>query len=592
MSEVRRSAGRLTRLAGRREVPLAVALLSIVLALPALRVGLFGDDYVHRAILLGRSETGQRIVPVRDLFSFVSEATRPWMIDVGYLPWWADPNLRIALGRPLTALTHMADYALWPDAFAVQHLHSLLWCAAGVGLVALLYRKLFSATLVAAAAGVFFAVEDAHALPAGWLANRNALVCLVAGTGVILLHLAWRRHPTPWRLAAALAALAVGLGCGEATLGALAYVAAWQLTCEQSPWPRRLAPLIPYGVVVVVWRVAYQWLGFGTSGSTLYVDPGVQPLLFLEALLERWPVLLLGQWLEVPIDLWLMLPRTAQIATSAVGIAATAGLMAVVWGLLKRERLARFWALGMGLSLVPLCAAFPMDRLLVFSGIGAFGLLAMLLESMGVWPWLPGSGAAAFGRRFAWLLLILHGPLAAARLPLRVALLPWFGKTFSVAAERGPDGPEVAGQTFVFVNGNDFPVVYGRIIRQIEGLGTPPRRVAQLSSVSTPNTVRREDSRTLVIHPVGGFLSFSLDRLLASPTRTFQVSERVERPDFVAEVRSVTSDSRPEEVAFRFRRPLEDPALRWLYWKDGNLIEFPLPGVGESVTLRESLLVQ
>lgn len=130
------------------------------------------------------------------------------------------------------------------------------------------------------------------------------------------------------------------------------------------------------------------------------------------------------------------------------------------------------------------------------------------------------------------------------------------------------------------------------MIRQLEGSAPVPRRVAQLASITTSNSVFREDARTLVITPEGGYLAYSLDRLLASPTRSFAVGEWIERPDFVAEIRSVTPDRRPAEVAFRFRQPLESPSLRWLCWKDEKLVAFPLPSVGERVLLRDSFLVR
>jgi hypothetical protein len=293
--------------------PLGSALLAVVLVLPALRAGLVGDDYFHRMILLGRGDWAASLNPTLDLFSFVPESQRAHMMEVGALPWWSDPNLRIALARPLSALTHRADYALWPDNYPLHHLHSLLWFGLGVGLVAALYRRIHGATAAAGLAALFFAVEDAHAWPAAWVANRNALICLVCGTAVILLHLAWHRSRKRSHLLAALAAFAVGLGCGEATLGALAYVAAWQVTEERASWIARLAPLTPYALVVVIWRIVYERAGYGTLNSTLYVDPGSEPLRFLAALAERWPLMVAAQWFQAPVDLWLMLTRGLQL---------------------------------------------------------------------------------------------------------------------------------------------------------------------------------------------------------------------------------------------------------------------------------------
>lgn len=574
-------------LLGHRFALLGLALLAVVLTLPALRAGLVGDDYFHRMVLLGRGELGARLSPTWDLFSFVPDSGRRILMDVGILPWWCDPGLRIALGRPVSALTHQADYALWPDTFVMQHLHSLVWFGLAVGLVAAIYRRVHGATPVAGLAGLFFAVEDAHAFPAAWLANRNALVCLVGGAAVILLHLAWHETGKRAYLVAALVTLAVALGAGEGALGALAYVAAWQITQERRPWLARLAPLAPYGAVVVIWRVLYGRAGYGTQGSALYLDPGREPLGFLAVLPERWPLLLAAQWFQAPVDVWLMLSRERQRTAAVLAATLVALLLAVLWDLLRKERLARFWFLGMALSAIPVCAAFPMDRLLIFAGIGAFGVLALLLQEVGVWPWpRPGKG---WRRPAAVVLLGLHLPLAAMLLVGRTAVLPAFGLFFADGAGHSPSGPDVAQQTFVFVNGNDFPVAYTWMIRQVDTPASSPRRVAQLSSALTHSLVYREDPQTLLVTSEGGFLADQLDCLLASPTRSFIEGEQVERPDYVAEIRGVTADGRPLQVAFRFQRPLEDPAYRWLHWEDGAVLEFPLPQVGESVTVRGPL---
>jgi len=576
-------ADRLRRLSQRRSTPLLLALLAFILTLPALGGGLLGDDYFQRVVLADIGEWGAATDPVRDLFAFVPDRLAGQMLDMGYLPWWSDPGIRVALARPLTALTHVLDYALWPDTFALQHLQSLLWFALGVGLVAILYRRLHASGVTAGLAGLLFALEDAHAMNAAWLANRNALLCLVAGTAALLLHIAWRRSRRALHLILALATFALGLGFGEATLGAIAYIAAWQVACDQGRLVKRLLPLLPYVVIVAAWRVLYDMNGYGVEGSWLYTDPGRQPFEFLAALVERWPLLFAAQWFQLPVDMWLTFRRAAQIEFSAVAAVLVAGLLALLWPLLRREAMARFYAIGMAASLVAPCAAFPMDRLLVFAGLGAFGLLAMLAEATRAWPW-DRDGARGWRRRAAQALLVLHGPVAGLALVLRIVTLPvLFSDVFSAADRQAPRGPEVAGQTFVFVNGNDFPVVYCHVMRVATGDAPAPRRVAQLAMVTTTNRIWREDPRTLVITADGGFLSHALDRLLASPRPQFARGERIERPDYIAEIRSVTSDRRPLEVAFRFRQPPEDPGLRWLYWKNHRLQEFPLPRVGERV---------
>jgi hypothetical protein len=575
------------RLLVHRLAPLGVALVAVLLTLPGLGAGLVGDDWFHRMVLLGRGELGARLDPTLDLFSFVPDRERPFLMDVGVLPWWCDPELRIALSRPVTALTHQLDYILWPDDFVLQHAHSLAWLALGTGLVALLYRRVHGATAVAGLAALFFAVEDGHALPAAWLANRNALVCLAAGTAVILLHLAWDRTRRPIVLVASLLTLAVALGAGEASIGALGYLAAWELTVAEKPWRARLVALLPYAAVVAAWRVLYALGHFGTRNSAIYLDPVRQPLDFLAALPERFVLLVAAQWFQAPVDVWLLFSSTGQrrLVWAAAALSACVALLAR--DLATRSRLARFWLLGMGLSLVPVCAAFPMERLLVFPGIGAFGALALLLEDRGVWPW-PRAQGGGWRRPVAVLLLVLHLPVAALLLLVRCELVEAYGEFFSLGARLSPAA--AGDQTFVYVNGNDFPVVYTYLIRVVDDPAAAPRRVALLSSALTRSRVRREDAQTLVITSGDGFLADQLDRLLARAPLTFAPGERVSRPDYDVVVRTLTEDRRPLQVAFRFRLPLEDPAYRFLQWEQGRPVSFPLPAVGEEVEVAGPLL--
>ena len=561
--------------------PAFLGLLACLLAAPALAAGLVGDDYFHRMILLHRGELAPFLRPVTDLFTFVKQGDgAEVMRGLGYLPWWSDPGLHISLFRPITALTHMLDYTLWPDNFALQHLHSLGWSFAGVVLVACLYRTVPGMSMAAAGlAGLLFAVEDAHALPSAWLANRNALLCLVSGATTLILHIRWRLTGRRHWLVLALSAFTAGLLCGEATIGVLGYLVAWHLTMEQDrPRFRSLAVVSYYVGVVCLWRLLYGTLGYGTSGSLLYVDPGQTPFLFLQVLAERWPILIAGQWLQLPIDVWIILSRDKQVIFSLASAVLAAAMFLLFRPALKRP-VARFWAIGMGLCLVPVCAAFPMERLLVLGGIGAFGLLALFVESYLVSP----SASAPWRRRAAITLLLFHVPIAAIFLTVGSIGLPAFGEFFLLAAKESPTGPEITQQTFIYVNGNDFPVFYGRVVRVVNR-AQAPRRIAQLASMLDGNRVYRQDLSTLVVTPDNGFFAAPLDRLLVSDNR-FRQGIRIDRPDYQAEILSITQDGRPAVVSFRFHRPLEQTSLRWLCWKDGRLQEFPLPNVGDSILL-------
>ncbi len=577
---------KLRQLLAHRHMPWIAAAVGVALCLPAVPSGFNGDDYFHRSILHDVDEFAQRSDPLLDLFVFVpDDERRDWQFDVGFLPWWADPELNIGFLRPVTAATHVLDHALWPDSAAAQHVHSLLWFALAIVTVGALYRRVHGGGLVAGLAVLLFALEDSHAMPAGWLANRNSLLTLVFAGAVVLLHLRWRRSHRTVDAIPPLVVLAVGLFCGEATLAAVAYVTAWQLTMDEGPWARRLGALVPYGVLVAIWRVAYDLLGYGSHGSGLYLDPGQQPLRFTVALVERLPLLLAGQWFQVPVDIWAVFHRGMQIGLSLVGGMLCFGVLFLLWRLLRERRVARFWALGMVLSLVPVCAAFPMARLLIHAGVGAFALLAMLAASVGLFGQERVDGGRV--RRLGTVgMLVLHGPLAALGLLAGVATLPVFGALFATGAESAPMDEELEEQTLIFVNGNEFPAVYTSVIRRLDESGPVPRRIAILAPMHNDNTVVREDAHTLIATIEGGMFANGFDRLMRNPDLApFTAGQKIEGADFDVVVRAVTDDGRPREVAYRFHETLESPSYRWVCWRPAGFAAFDLPAVGQTVSL-------
>ena len=128
------------------------------------------------------------------LFFFLTgdaEQNRTYM-DMAGLPWWTTPDLRLSFFRPITGLTHWLDYLLWPDTPALMHVQSLLWFVTGVIVTALVYRRFLGCVWPAGLAAIFFALDDAHALPASWIANRNILPAFVFGMLALISHDRWR----------------------------------------------------------------------------------------------------------------------------------------------------------------------------------------------------------------------------------------------------------------------------------------------------------------------------------------------------------------------------------------------------------------
>jgi hypothetical protein len=594
-----------------RRLPFFVAALAVLLCLPSLWLGLQNDDHVLRLVLSDPPLDPEWTRTPVDTFLFVNgdEELIRRAVEECRLPWWTHPRLRLAFLRPITGLTHWIDFRVWPDLPWLMHVQSLLWFAGAVIAAALFYRRLLIPTWVAGLAGLLFAVDNAHGMPAVWLANRNASIGVLFGLAALIAHDRWRRDG--WRAGAFLApiSLLAGLLAGEIALAAGAYLLAYALFLDTDTWPRRLASLVPGGLVGAAWWVAYRAMDYGASGSGVYIDPGASPILFAHAMAERAPVLLFGQW-ALPSGLYLML---SQRAAHILWLAAI-GLMVVVAGLLlpllKRDRVARFFAVGMILSLLPACATFPDDRLLFFVGFGGLGLLAQFLAS--VWQraeWVPRSRMRRLPLQVAcWVFVVIHLVFAPLGLAFTANTVRTFGTFIERAAESLPSDPTVTDQTVLIVNTpTAFISFYGPLIQALKGRPIPSRTLI-LGSGIYPTTISRPAPNSIAIRPDGGYLPSPgsprpghessqptfhpayffpmLDHLYRDAT-PMSIGERIAYGGATIEVTEVTDDGRPIDVRVHFSVDLEDPSLRWLQWKHGVYVPFEPPAVGESVVLPE-----
>jgi hypothetical protein len=557
--------------------------LGVLLTLPSLASGLVADDYLHAITLRGLPFPQPQAGPF-DLFRFANGDLRTAraLMDVGQFPWPADPACRFAFFRPLAAATHVLDYALWPGSPWLMHAQNLAWFALALVAVAAAYRRFLGATWVAGLALLLYAVDDTHAQSVGWIANRNALIALVLGLPVLILHDRWRREG--WTRGAWLAPLLLGaaLLAGESAIAVVAYLAAYELHLDRGAWRARLISLAPYLPSVVAWRVLYTALGYGVSGSGIYLDPARHPLAYLKGLPGRLPFLLLGEFAFPRSDLGEVYEYVSPSATrwmigvAVVVLALVAAAMTPLW---RRDRTARFFATGLLLAALPVCAGFPSDRLLLFVSVGGMGLVAQLISTA---EGLPVRVAATF-------LAIVHLVFAPPLLAVKSRFLDYAGPN-EMADATIPRTPDIAAKTLVLVNPpNDLFYVFLPASRMVRGIPFPAR-IRGLAPVTTAVDVTRVDARTLRIRPSEGYIEHEPERMLRSLDTPFVVGSTIDLPGMTGTVTEVTADRRPAEMLFRFDAPLEDPSLVWFYWtRDGwtrdGYAPWPLPAIGETVHL-------
>ncbi len=603
-------------LSGRGAIRIA-ALLAIVLTLPSMRAGWIVDDHFHRAIMVAPPELRTDLPGPLDMFHFLDgdpDHTRS-LIDAGFVPWWTDLEIKGAFWRPVTAITHWLDYQLWPESPALMHLHGVLWYGATVLVLGLFYRRMMGATWVAGLAVVLYAVDDARGLPVGFIANRNTLIATFFGIVTLLAHDRWRRgaHREKLIAGAGFAAFVLSLLASEAGLATTAYLFAYALFVDRASRRARIMSLVPYAVIVVVWRIVWTALGYGVSaGMGLYIDPLAEPIAYAMAALARIPVLLTGQFALPPADVSILLgPHYAWIHW-LVSVVLIAGIVAIAAPVLRRSADARFWTTGMLLSLLPICATFPSDRLLGFVGIGAMALIARFLGCVWARPSLAAAQSdeteSAFGdavstvvydgdshprrplvkrRRLttvlAAFLVFVHVIVAPVGLMARSAYPTGPQWMMDQLLVRTPFDASIRDKTLVIVNAPMvFYTMHLYVRRALDGLPVP-RRVRNLASGMPSMQIKRTDAVTLSVRPKDGFLYQIFDRLFRSPRHPLALGDRIELTGLTIVVSDMTGDGRPAEVQFRFDTPLEDESLAFLYWVDGAYAWWTPPPIGTTV---------
>jgi hypothetical protein len=566
----------LQRIIERTITPRFAAAIGALLLVPSLAGGLALDDFVHRLHARGYPFMG----PARpfDMFRFMdgNPAHLAMLRERGLVPWFTPDHLRIAFFRPLSSFLHTLDYGILRLPPWAMHAESVAWYGLLCFFVGRLYARILSAPGVAGLAALFYAVDPGHGLPAGWLANRNAVLASAFAVLCLLAHDRWRRDG--WRAGAIVSAtsFAVALASGEMGLGALAYLAAYALTVDAGSPRTRAASLVPCGLVAVAWQVVYRAGGYGVSQSGFYCDPATAPLRFVRGFFVHSAELALGQLLVFPVEI----AARATIA-GGVAVAGAVALALFAWAampVLRRDRGVQFLALGAALALVPVAGVMPALRVLMLVGVGALGVLAALVADVAA-----GTERRPIARAFVRLSGGLH--LVVAPILLVIYALSPVG-IMRVLDRSAPGLPSVRGlkdQTVVIVR---TPSSLGAAYRfgvPLDEPPTPSRALRYIAVGMGDCIVTRRDERTLDVRVPSGLLNDPLVLLYRdTPARK---GERVRLSDMELEV-TEEEDGTARAARVRFDEPLETPGHTWVAWDKGRFVPFAIPEIGQSVTLQ------
>jgi len=592
-----------------RYFPVALVIFAIVIMLPALNQGFIQDDLYHRLRLVEPAKLDQRFydigiispgsaglrTAVQDMHSLVkSHNDLERLRDFGVCPWWTPENFRFSNWRPLDSFTHWLDYRLFADMPVPMHVHSIIWFAAVVFLVTILYRRLMVPAWMASLAALLYTIDDSNYFPAMWIANRNLLLSLVFSIGALLMHHRWRRYNSVSSAIGAVFLLLLSLLATEAGIATFAYLFAYEVFIDRGSIARRALSLVPFFLLIVVWRLVYNWMGYGAFGSGFVVDPVREPLRYAGAVMERLPVLLFGQWTLLPAEMWDIFSDYAKTRNLLMAAAFLLLVLIVFLPMLRRNRVASFWFVGMLLCVLPICATSPMNRNLLFVAIGAFGLCAQFIGGLFAKEnWVPGS--------VLWRVAALV--LCGITTPKMVSL--FFNQMNSIV-DIGPQ-PNLEERKLVVVNSpSPFHFAISPLTRYERGQSIP-RAIHMLAPGFNRLEITRVDQKTLRLKIQDGNL-LSVDKSQERPRihwvylyrhytgffrregLAFQVGQRAELSGMSAEVTGIDGDRQLTEATFRFAVSLDDPSLCWLQWDwqpggYGSYRPFKIPEVGQSVSI-------
>jgi hypothetical protein len=553
--------------------PAALALLALLLALPSLVLAPVLDDHGFR-FRLAVQQRGPDAA-----FHLVDPAVPN---PTGARMWWASPPSEVRFFRPLAALSHFLDYRVWPGAVWWMRLEGCLLYALLVWLAAICYRRL--ATLdppgsrspaAFGIAGLMFAVNEANAHSLSMIASRNTLLYAAFGLLSLLWHHAHRDSPSVWRRSLAPLAFALSLLSGEGGLTTLGYLVAYALCLDERPRAIRVRSLLPYAALATLWTGAYAALGYGAGDGALFRDPIGDPLGTLLAGIADLPV-----WIASQLSFGF---ATASVAASPavvrlIALPIACLLVLVLWPTLRERPLARCLALGSLLSLAPLMATWPQDRLLVMASFGAFALLACFFEH-------ATHSQARSQRAARGVLIAIHLVIA----PL--AFVPSYMAVTSVTrAENKVDaalGTDPSATEVIVVRAPTVGTLGYTLTRRLSERRPVPRHSYELYAAGSSVSLTRVDERTLELAPTVGYCSSRPECIVTDPSMPFRVGQRIELPGMQVEIRMLTARGKPARVRFRFSSALEDPARRFLVWTARGVERFPLPAIGATTRLPE-----
>jgi hypothetical protein len=391
----------------------------------------------------------------------------------------------------------------------------------------------------------------------------------------------------------------------------VAYLLAYELLGAPASSVRaRMLACVPALAPALVWLVLHRALGYGSSGSAVYVDPFTAPIAWVELAAQRVPKLMTAAFWSIPADTGDLLRRygsswVAWDLAGDLGASPSAAdferahmivcgvlmlLAAIVVALLRHElrdeerRTLRWLTAGALLGLVPLSVAPAHSRLLIPAQLGACALVAALIVAA------ARSLAAARPRRIASLCCV---PFAAVLVyghtwselrwsQVYLAGLTNMNRMIEAAFDRADVSPaEFGGRDVIVLNAISQTVaLHGHYLLNYRGQPTP-RSWRSLAMAEYPIIALRTGETTLELSAVqGGWLRSGAELFFRRDGQKLPAGTAFEVPGLSVEIEADV-DRYPSRVRFGFPDSLDDPRYLFLISTPQGLRRWQVPKRGE-----------
>ncbi len=569
--------------------------LTMILYFPSSDLEFHADDYHFLAMEGGRTAIQPSYWNLTSLCLGLGDPhAAPGLIEQGVIPWWSSPNLRIAFFRPLSGLLLHVDYHLFGTSPRGYHLHSLLWGMLLFGSFGLLLKRVMP-NRVGVLALILYTLSNIPSLPVFWILNRTSLVACVPPIFGLLAYIRWREEGWKPGLPLSLLGVALGLAGGEMALGMVGYFLAYELTCGAGSYRQRLMALTPLILLSIGYLTSYLLFGFGATGTGGYFCRSDQLMDWMKLASVNLGILL-GRSCGVLLSDLVMVSEMIHVPLSLIGYSLCLIVVLVARRLLlmrpfESNRMLYCFGLGSVLSLGPVLAAIPMDRLLVCSFLGGSVVLSFVLLGIGdtVRGRIEGYGKWRRTGHF-----ILAGHLVLVNFIL--APLITFGtrdilEKAGENTERFVENINISDEelherevVILHVPPSEAQMVAWHLRVIMDYLGKPqPRGWSLLTVAPYDHILKRTGARSLELTVVDGEMLTSLpERLFRSPSEPLFTGAVVDAGVMSAEILE-SRGGFPSKVEFDFRDSLDSEHFIFLNWKDGALQKVKPPKLGESI---------